>query len=249
MTLIATTISQHGIIHASDSNLTSPSGAVAVGKKVFKLGFVKGAVSVAGAYGVGGRAMDDWMPSTIGEYTARDQPTLRGFAELLCERLTIQADPTRHSLIHIAGYANAGDGCRPEFYFVRNCGMEPDGSYGAPTGAFELSEDFWTRDYLERDTKDALSTGGAHLYFNGFPDGRIAYLAVNRMLQDFYHHVWARPGWRFRGPRTLDELAGFVELDIHVICTLFASSDYPAAYIGGDVQVEKIPAPANAVTL
>ncbi len=50
MTLIATMISRYGIIQASDSNLTSPSGAVTTGKKVFRLGFANGALSVAGAY-------------------------------------------------------------------------------------------------------------------------------------------------------------------------------------------------------
>lgn len=250
MTLIATTISQQGIIHASDSNLTSPSGAITTGKKVFRLGFVEGAVSVAGAYGVNRQPMDAWMQSAIDEYARTDSPTLQGFAEFLKQRLTAQADPSRRSLLHVAGYVEAEEGARPEFYFVRNIdGMNPDGSYGSPKREFDVSEDFWTRDYQQKETTEAVGSGGAQLYFNGFPDGRIAYLAVNRQLQDFYRQVWSRPGWRFRAPRTLDELAGFVELDIRAICTLFQSSDYPSAYIGGEVQVEKIPAPANAVSL
>lgn len=250
MTLIATTISKHGIIHASDSNLTSPSGAITSGKKVFRLGFVEGAVSVAGAYGVSRQPMDVWMQAAIDEYAQNEGPALRGFAEFLRQRLTVQADPTRSSLLHVAGYVEAEGRSWPEFHFVRNIeGMNPDGSYGAPKREFDVSEDFWTRDYQQKETKEAVASGGAQLYFNGFPDGRIAYLAVNRQLQDFYRQVWSRPGWRFRAPHTLDELARFVELDIRIICTLFQSSDYPSAYIGGEVQVEKIPAPANAVSL
>lgn len=43
MTLIATVISNQGIIQASDSNLTSSRGPVKTGPKVFRLGFVNGA--------------------------------------------------------------------------------------------------------------------------------------------------------------------------------------------------------------
>jgi len=182
--------------------------------------------------------------------TACNSPTIAGFAEYLRGRLTAEADPTRRSLIHIAGYVEESGRAHPEFYFVRNISaINPDGSYGPPKKEFDKSEDFWTRDYPKRTVPNMFDLGGTHLYFNGFPDGRIAYLAVNQWLQDFYNRVWSRGGWQFRVPATLDELAGFVELDVRVICTLFKSSDYPAAIVGGDIQVEKIPAPANAVKL
>jgi hypothetical protein len=55
VTLIATVICDHGIIQASDSNLTSSPGLVATGPKVFKLGFVNAALALAGSYAVGQR--------------------------------------------------------------------------------------------------------------------------------------------------------------------------------------------------
>jgi hypothetical protein len=57
------------------------------------------------------------------------------------------------------------------------------------------------------------------------------------------------PNWRFRRPASLDELAAFVQFELETINTLFMSSDYPTAYIGGQIQIEKIPAPSGAVNL
>jgi len=61
--------------------------------------------------------------------------------------------------------------------------------------------------------------------------------------------VWAEPTWHFREPRNIKELGRFVDLEVRAIDALFFSSDYPAPYIGGTVQVETIAAPTNAVAL
>jgi len=70
-----------------------------------------------------------------------------------------------------------------------------------------------------------------------------------QMLQRFYESVWSNPNWQFRRPRSLDELTAFVQLELETINTLFTSSDYPSPYIGGSIQIEKISAPSNALSL
>lgn len=43
--------------------------------------------------------------------------------------------------------------------------------------------------------------------------------------------------------------ATFARLELETINALFLSSDYAAPYIGGEVQIEMVPAPASAANL
>jgi hypothetical protein len=153
-------------------------------------------------------------------------------------------------LIHVAGYTNDVGGTRhPEMWFVRNLNMKRSGEY-TDGGRFKVREDFWRRDY--RNWVAAGRTGVEPIqqhYFNGFDAGRVAYNAILQTLSGFFEQVWAHPAWEFRRPQTLDELASFVRLDMHSVVTLFASSDYPVAVIGGRVQLRRIKPPPRAVTL
>lgn len=253
MTLIATAISQHGIVHASDSNLTGGSEPAIPGQKLFKLKFADAALAVAGRFSVGGTRMDVWLPSAISSY-ATGSPTLRGFAEYLRERLDDERTPderARATLFHIAGYVEVGGSAHPELVFVRNFEDidKVSGEYIRITDKFEVTEDFWCRDYANPEVRSALAAGGEQRYFNGFPAGRIAYLDFVKRFNNFLGQVWGEKTWKFRPPRNVDELGAFVELEVRAICTMFGSSDYDATYIGGDVQIEKIPAPSNAVRL
>ena len=66
MTLIVTHIDKLGIIHASDSNLTSSDDKLAgEGKKVFSIPKLNAGISIAGSYGVGNETMDIWLPKFI----------------------------------------------------------------------------------------------------------------------------------------------------------------------------------------
>ena len=130
MTLIVTVIGSLGILQVSDSNLTSRDSAgldrpFGTGKKVYELGFCPGALALAGSYGIQGTPMDSWMPNAINDYAANALPSphLEGFARYLGDRLTAEGTPGKtRLLIHIAGYAYAGDARRsyPEMWFVRN---------------------------------------------------------------------------------------------------------------------------------
>jgi hypothetical protein len=113
---------------------------------------------------------------------------------------------------------------------------------------FTISEDFWTRDY-----PDSLKPGHppvrSWVYFNGTPAARINYLSLNQLLSSFFLHVWSQSQWQFRAPKTIDELAEFMNLELITISTLFKVSDYAAPLVGGDSQVEVIRRPPGAVTL
>jgi hypothetical protein len=250
MTLIATVICNEGVIQASDSNLTSSRGPVRSGPKVFKLGFVDGALALAGAYTVGTERMDTWLRACIASYSASAAPTLSGFANHLAAELESSPTPRKARLFHIAGYVNDASGVHPEFYFVRNIqGINTrTGAYEGVTSNYQVTEDFWTRDY-PRAPAHMFAAGGSQRYFNGYPSGRIAYLGAMQKLQEFYEQVWREPSWKFRRPGSLDELAAFIQLELETINALFASSDYPSPYIGGVIQIEKIPAPSGAMSL
>jgi hypothetical protein len=254
LTLICTVISDLGIIQASDSNLTARGGAVRHGPKVFPLTFGPGALALAGRYSVAGEATDTWMPECIRAYSAAVNPAVADFAVHLADRLTNEmtsAEKNDMSLIHIAGYVDAPEGPHPEMYFVRNVqGVDPNtGAYVGVLDRFLVSEDFWNRDYNSDDTKAALRSGGSFRYFNGFHPGRIAFLGFSNMLWAVFEQIWTHPDWKFRRPKTLDELASIVEMQLRTVGTLFESSDYDAAYIGGPIQIETILPPLGAIAL
>lgn len=254
MTLIATHISKFGIVQSSDSNLTAGPGPAVPGKKVFDLPFGAGALAVAGSYSVNTQDMDVWMSECIDAYGKGASPTLPAFAEHLRARLSSElTDKERKhlTLIHIAGYVDEGAGAHPVLLFVRNVrGMNSDGTYIGPgTKQCELSEDFWARDYPQNNgTRLALAVGGWQSYFNGFPQGRIAYLGLSRRLSHFFSEVRSVPGWKFRAPQSLAEVGAIAELELRVVDVMFRISDYAAPYIGGAPQVQLIAPPSNAIT-
>ncbi|MFJ3419610.1 hypothetical protein ACIPN8_25050 [Streptomyces sp. NPDC086082] len=250
MTLIVTVICNQGIIQASDSHLTYPSGRVESGPKVFKLGFADGVLALAGAYHVGAKTMDRWLPDLISSYSSSAGPTLRGFANHLAVELECSPTSSAGRIFHISGYVSDASGVHPEFYFVRNFhGIDAmTGDYEPATSEYQVTEDFWTRDYL-RAPEGTFATGGYQRYFNGTPPGRIAYFGAVQKLQEFYAQVWGESDWKFRKPVSLDELAAFVRLELETISALYMSSDYPSPYIGGEIQIVKIPAPSEAITL
>lgn len=253
MTLIATAISRLGIVQASDSNVTNDSDEL-VGEfqKVFPVGPVGGALAVAGTYTVGGRPMDEWMPAVIDEYVATAAPTLYGFAEFLRQRFAAEVnedEQAQGTLVHLAGYVQANGDAHPEFWFVRNVDIDKSTGDYFVTERFDLSEDFWARDYLNPQVRTALAAGSEQRYFNGMLPGRVAYNVFMKRLGIFLQQAWNEPTWRFRAPRTVEELARFVDLELGAIGAMFFSSDYGAPYIGGHVQIAVVKPPPNAVTL
>jgi hypothetical protein len=181
---------------------------------------------------------------------------LRDFAEELRRSLEDEMLPDEKRdglLVHIAGYVNCdNDDCHPEFWFVNNIsGIDDDtGDYLGIGDKFTTSEDYWIRDYDKYNLEEVLKLGGYHLYINGFPSARIAYLGLIKNMKQFFEELWSEPAWSFRPPHSLDETKLFVEMFLRVITTMFAVSDYRVQYVGGAPQVHSIPNPVyeNNVT-
>jgi hypothetical protein len=242
MTLIATVISKYGIIQASDSN------------KMFHLGFTDGMLALAGVSSVDGRNIDSWIPACIGTFCEFPQPTLSGFAKYVAGRLGTELrveECQEGGAIQIGGYASHPPGVHPELWSVQNENeIEPNGAECAGIGrTWRAREEFWDRDYRKIGSRLALASGFYCHYFSGIAPGRVAFSEVSQLLHDLFQQVWQHETWKFRAPRTLDELASIVELSIRAVGTLYRCSDYPVPYVGGDVQVEKLAPPPNAVEL
>ena len=250
MTLIATAISKYGIIHAADSRLTTYPSHVTAGPRVFALGFASAAVSVTGGYEVDGLPLDGWMVKAVDDYRlTAELPTLSGFAECLRERLSPQSQPRHRRMIHVAGYSNDGHQAHPEHYFVRNVRQKTrDGRYGRPGGRFHVTEEFWTRDYLDRDTRETIASGGAHIYLNGYPAERIAYMLLNQRIHGFYQEIWASSS-RYRRPRSLIELARFIELSLDATATFLGVGDHADGRMTSPLEVKLIAPPVNVANL
>jgi hypothetical protein len=256
VTLITTIISNYGLIQASDSNVTRVDSATATSDpKVFRLPFTDAALALAGTYRVGNERMDTWMPRCIETYAEESaDSSLEGFAHHLKDCLDQELTDGQRSfptLIHIVGYIADGNGIHPVLYFVRNAGSmnNQTGAYEQIAPTFQVSEDFWARNYRDSQDQGTVDPSRYQSYFNGTPDGRIAFFHFGQLFNTFLHAVWNQPTWKFRPPQSLDELATVVDLQIRTIGILFGMSDYHAPLIGGDPQIEMIPPPTGAVAL
>ena len=255
MTIIISIVSDHGLIQASDSNVTRPgSSEASSAPKVFPLGFTDGALALAGTYMAGDQRMDTWMPSCIAEYASTDSPTQEGFAHFLKQRLETDLTDSQArmpTLIQIVGYVNDDDGVHPALHFVRNAWSinTSTGAYEDIRRTFKVTEDFWKQDYQNEKNAGRLGPGWYRSYFNGTPHGRIAFHHFGQLFQDFLSAVWSQPNWKFRPPQSLDELASIVKLQIRTIGTLYGMSDYDAPFIGGDPQLHTIAPPPGAARL
>jgi hypothetical protein len=255
MTLILTHISKHGIIHASDSNLTGPGQQdPECGKKTFDLrSFLNAGLTVAGAYGVGTSSLDTWMDSFIKQQSHIQGLTLKDFGHNLRGALQQQmtaSQKVKGSIIYLSGYVEDDGVSHPEFYNVANIhGFNKiTGEYYNPSQTFNISEDFWRRDWKKHDLAVKFQSGEYWTYIAGYTSGRVSYVMLQWQLNQFFNTVWYNPDWKFRRPKDLDEMEVIVRLYMNIINTLFLYSDYETQFIGGPTQILNIPAPANAVT-
>ena len=252
MTLIATHLCRSGIVLASDSNLTkkTPLGAAPAGEgqKTFALAHLRAGLSVAGAFSVKGERMDNWMHRFIAKSVKQGNGSLADFAGSL--RTTLESEMTPEEkksgrMVHIAGYVLAQNTYHPEFHFVRNIyTIKPSGEYDDVKNTFLVSEDFWNRDCQCRQQPTGFERDeNYHFYTNGFAEGRIGYVILQRQLAPLFGCLWSQPQWHFRPPKSLKETECFVRLYMSFIHGLFEVSDYSAPYIGGAVQICGIPPP------
>jgi hypothetical protein len=133
--------------------------------------------------------MDTWMPACIAGFGVSPSSSIEGFARHLKTRLDseLSADQaSQPTLIHIVGYERT-DTVHPVMYFVRNAGSinVQTGAYEHITPTFEVTEDFWGRDHGEDLARHGPDPTRYRMYFNGTPDGRIAFNQFREIFQWF----------------------------------------------------------------
>lgn len=244
MSIIVTHISQHGIIHAADSNLTDTNTGKAAGEgqKLFEIPQLESALTVAGAYSVDKKQMDEWMKDFISADTSR---SLAEFVDNLRNTIDTRASAEEKGegyFIHIAGYAESGGTKHPEFYHITNYEIvRPGGSYIIRDPALRSSEDFWSK---YEGTPFSLFAGGKGIiYCNGYPDGRQAYFTLLQFMAGFRSLAWNNPDWDFRPPSSIDEEAAYLRNDMQHINLLFLHSNLTDPPIGGEIKIHTIPSP------
>lgn len=250
MTLILTHISRHGVVMASDSNLTSDDMSTSEGQKTFRIPHLNAALCVAGIYSVDGISMDKWMPTYIAS-SAETCSMLEEFSKELGNSLQLlmtEEERKAGTMIQIGGYHENGSKSHPEMWFVRNIrtiNME-SGEYEGIGIDFVVSEDFWRRDCRDQQLMEQLSIDPVHqVYVNGFASGRISFVLFHKILNRFFIELWKNEMWNFRPPNSLKEVVEVIKMQLGLIGLLFRMSNYPATFIGGDIQIEMIPAPSN----
>jgi hypothetical protein len=252
MTLILTILNNYGIIHASDSAITSENISVGNNQKTFKIKYLNAGLTVAGAYSVTGIEMDKWMNDFIQQQASIGASPLSKFASNLKNELETQMlleEKQNGSMVHIAGYVEENGLYHPEFWFVRNIiGIDfHTGDYTDASPCFQITEDFWSRDCPKNNMIEAFELGSYYIYVNGFTPGRISFNLLHNPLDNFFYQIWSNPNWKFRPPKSLAESKLFIQLYMQIIITLFKLSDYPAPFIGGRIQTLGIKQPVNFI--
>jgi hypothetical protein len=246
MSLIVTHISKYGIIHMSDSNLTSngsrPAGQ---GQKTFSVNRLNAGLTIAGAYSVGRTNMDVWMNDFIEAHAVKNI-SLKEFSESLRRSLEVNMldeEKRMGCFIHICGYVQSDRDKIPEFWFIRNVhGINREtGEYEGIDGNFEISEDLYSKFNSTTTINEFFGKGNDYLFSNGFAPGRIALFSLMPTINQFISGLWKNPSWRFREPRSVKDYEVIIRGYFNIVSMLFTVSDYSAPYIGGEIRSHIIP--------
>ena len=251
MTLIITYINKFGIIHASDSNLTSNGANAGVGQKTFDIPFLKAGLTFAGDYCIDGKSADIWINNFIKQQESRSNLSLKEFVETITDniqRSKREGEISGGNIIHIAGYVEIEGKSFPAFYVISNVNFDKDtGGYTKAREDFGFSEDFLRRDNPKNNllARFQNETTLSQIYINGFPSGRISYLILQKKINQFFETIWNEKQWMFRPPKDIEESKKLVKLYMNIISVIFEISEYSARYIGGEPQICSIEQPSN----
>jgi hypothetical protein len=70
-------------------------------------------------------------------------------------------------------------------------------------------------------------------------------MLLHKRIHEFYEQVWRSGSKMFHRPRSLEDIASLVELDMRVAATFLVSGDHSLGRAGDSLEVEVLPAPAN----
>ena len=244
MTIIVTHISQLGIVHSADSNLTDSEGLQAgTGQKLFKIPHLGSALTIAGNYSVDNTLMDRWMTSFILNDASE---SINMFVDSLRDTINRMATIDEKQcgyFIHLAGYAHSMHANHPEFYYITNYHIDSQtGAYSVLDATLHSREDFWSR-HSSPSMSSLFSRGKGYIYCNGYPSGRQAYFELLKRMSRYRASVWSISHWNFRPPQDIEEEAAYLKNDMEHIKLLFLYSNYMTPYIGGDIEIHPIPCP------
>jgi hypothetical protein len=251
MSLIVTHINRFGIIHASDSNISSSGQDVTFGQKVFPISYLNAGLTIAGTYSVDGKSMNDWMPEFIQSQKEANVTTLESFSEILKTKLQSSLRNYEFELgcmIQISGYSKTNGIMHPELWFIRNIHAinNDTGQYENINETLEISEDFAKRDLLVHTNLESFNCKDHnydYTYFNGFTPGRIGYNILTHDLNNFFNKIWQNNNWKFRPPSNLTDYKLLLNSQMVIIDTLFQLSDDYGRVIGGTAQFHLISVP------
>lgn len=252
-----TYITQRGIIHACDSNITwekkySKKKFTTESQKLLKIPNSQAYMTIAGSYSVSGVLMNRWMKLFLDNQTKTT--SLRDLAHNLrdeLQRKMLPSEKANSSIIHIAGYVKENDIWHPEFWFVRNAtGIDERTGEYVIGKEFICGEEFWGINPEHENYKIIQSSPeNAIYYFNGHVGGRIG---INLLLEhlikkenSFFKQMWNSPSLKFSPPRNIKDDIKIIQLYFSVINTLYEMSGYPARYIGGRPYLKYITCPTK----
>lgn len=235
MTLIVTQISKHGIVHATDSNLSDSVGSfVQTGEKLIPIPKIHSAITIAGDYSIGSTTINQWISKII---ESNDYKNLNEFAHLLKNKLD-DVTEEYYAMFHLSGYVKENLNFHPEFWFIRNIEIDQTGEYNIKHSEFIVEEQFWSNETnqflysLFKEDKFAYQ-----LYINGYTNGRIGFNKARYYIEQFYKDVWEDSSNQFRPPKNIIEVKLLIKNYFQIINLLFNLSNYEGAPIGGQTQL------------
>ena len=86
------------------------------------------------------------------------------------------------------------------------------------------------------------------MYLDGFSPNRVAYMVLHQRMHDFYEQLW-QTSTRYRSPRSIDDMATLVELDMRVNATFLGPGNHRSRRAKDSLQIAVTPAPSNAARL
>lgn len=228
MTLIATQITEQGVVHAADSEVERGSETL-TRQKIFPIRALNAGICSTGSYQVSGETLNTWLPKFIAEFHGS---TIQGFAEQLSSRLDadmMEEEKQNLFIGHIAGCPNG----KQEMWHVSNRDLnEETGEYDQ--GSFGQSQDFPRSD---------RSFDRIPQFQNGLKGGRIIFNSAKDHMAAFFDEVWSSSD--FNPPETIRGQEEFMRFYFDAVRLCFENSEDGS--IGGATQTLAIPLEASGL--
>ncbi len=214
MTLLATEIHRHSrsdamIVFAADRRISLNGARDSEQPKIFRVDSLRAGIGYFGLaevpLGATTQPMAAWLHTLV---AASRATSLEDFARHLAAELNwLLPDDWRRmerSGFHLCGFSQTN---QPEFWYVRNVDDSPA---QAPTGRFEVREEFQSRD------APRLPEGAVQIYRNGDIRAHVTAWAV---IDDAFGELLGAP--RFRTPNSVGQYEEWVRFKMETIAQFY----------------------------